>query len=145
VTGNVIRSYPGTDKPHTELGIVVKDAAGASLVSGNKVWYAKTGIGVIGSRATVASNDVVGVGTLRGIHIVSGSGIEVVNNDVRDYDIGIEVDASGVRIRGNDARGNVSQGCLDETSGGGTAGTANTWSRNVGSPASSPAALCPAP
>jgi parallel beta-helix repeat protein len=144
VTGNAVRSYPGTNKPHTELGIVIQRGTGVSNVQNNKVWYTKTGIGVIDSTARIASNDVFGVGVQRGIHIVSGTGTRVIGNRVQEYQTGIEVDASGTTLKGNDARGNTDQGCLDETTGGGTAGTANTWSGNVGSPASSPAAICPA-
>lgn len=146
VTRNAVRSYPGAAKPHTELGIVVQNGSGVSDIHHNKVWYTKTGIGVIGSTAKVRSNDVFGVGVQRGIHIVSGTGTEVLGNRVQQYLTGIQVDATGTVLRRNDARGNVSEGCLDETSGGGTAGTANAWSStNIGSPTSSPAAICATP
>jgi nitrous oxidase accessory protein NosD len=145
ISHNVIRSYPGSDKPHTELGISLQHASGVSDVHHNKVWYAKTGIGVIESTARVRSNDVFGVGLQRGIHIVSGTGTEVLRNRVQRYGTGIQVDAAGTTIRGNDARDNLSQGCLDTTTGSGTAGTANTWTGNVGTPASAPEAICPAP
>jgi len=145
VTGNVVRSYPGSDKPHTELGIVVMGGSGTSDIHHNKVWYTKTGIGVIDSTAKVRSNDVFGVRTQRGIHVVSGTGSQVLKNRVQQYGTGIQVDASGTVLRANDARGNLDQGCVDTTSGSGTAGTANTWSSsNVGSPASSPSAICSA-
>ncbi len=146
VTGNVVRSYPGSDKPHAELGIVVQNGGGVSDVHHNKVWYTKTGIGVIGSAARVRSNDIHGSGVQRGIHIVSGTGTEVLRNRVQRFVTGIQVDTTGTTLRANDARDNLVRGCLDQTSGSGTAGTGNQWSStNVGSPASSPAAICDAP
>jgi hypothetical protein len=142
----VVRSYPGSDKPHAELGIVVQNGGGVSDIHHNKVWYTKTGIGVIGSAARVRSNDIHGSGVQRGIHIVSGTGTEVLRNRVQLFATGIQVDATGTTLRANDARGNLVRGCLDETSGGGTAGTGNLWSStNVGSPTSSPTAICDAP
>ncbi len=145
VVGNLIRSYPGSGKPHVELAIVVQNGVNGSDIHHNKVWYAKTGIGVIGSSARVRANDVFGVGAQIGIHVVSGSGTQVLDNRVQEYQIGIQADANGTILRRNDVRGNVGQSCADSTSGGGTAGTGNTWTSNVGSPASSPVAICPVP
>jgi len=92
----------------------------------------------------VRSNDVRGVGLQGGIYIESGTGTDVRDNRIRDFDTGIWVDASGTTLRRNDARGNVSAGCIDTTEGDGTSGTANTWDGNHGTPGSTPAEICPA-
>ena len=60
------------------------------------------------------------------------------------HQTGIDVDIDGTIITDNDATGNSVRGCEDSTSGAGTGGTANPWTNNVGSPASSPVELCPA-
>lgn len=146
VTRNVVRSYPGPAKPHVELGIVVQNGGGVSDIHHNKVWYARTGIGVIGSTAKVRSNDVHGSQEDVGIHILSGTGSEVLRNRVQRFETGIAVETTGTTLRANDARGNLVEGCLDETTGSGTAGTGNLWSRtNIGSPASDPVAICAVP
>jgi parallel beta-helix repeat protein len=145
VVGNAVRSYPGGNKPHVELGIVVQNGANGSDIHHNKVWYTKTGIGVIGSSAKIRANDVFGVGVQIGIHVVSGTATQVLDNRVQEYQVGIQVDTGGTVLRRNDARDNTNRSCADSTSGSGTAGTSNTWTGNVGSPASSPAPICPAP
>jgi parallel beta-helix repeat protein len=145
VTQNVVRSYPGPNKPHTEIGIALQNAGGTSEIHHNKVWYTKIGVDAIDSTIRLRSNDIHGVGTDGGIYIESGTGSQVLRNRVQNFEIGIEVDVSGTTIRSNDLRGNVSDGCIDTTSGSGTAGTGNTWSGNIATPASSPASICSAP
>jgi parallel beta-helix repeat protein len=145
VTGNVVRSLSSASEPHLEIGISIQNGAGTSDIHHNDVWYVARGIGVIDSRARVRSNDVRGFGVRHGIHLLDGTGSEVLSNRVRGFDTGIWVEASGNSLRNNDARGNGVVGCLDETSGTGTAGTANTWSGNKGSPASTPVEVCPVP
>ncbi len=145
VTRNLVRSLSGAGSPHLEIGIVVQNGRGVSDIHHNDVSHTKLGIAVIGSDARVASNDLVGIGEDAGIVVFNGTGTDVLDNDVRAFDVGIEVDAVGATLRRNDARRNVGHGCLDETTGGGTAGTANTWSRNVGSPASDPVGICRVP
>ncbi|MGP3920748.1 hypothetical protein [Nonomuraea sp. 10N515B] len=67
------------------------------------------------------------------------------NNVARNGQDGIHIDNgtgnSGNVIRFNAARLNAAFDCHDETTGGGTLGTANTWLRNRGT-TSSPAGLC---
>ncbi|MFN8519734.1 MAG: right-handed parallel beta-helix repeat-containing protein [Chloroflexota bacterium] len=145
VEDNSIRSHSGSGRPHLEIGIVVDDGSGTSEIRGNDVAYTETGIGVLGSRAQVISNSVTGTNARRGIHLLDGTGSEVVSNRIRSYDIGIEVESStGNTLRKNDASGNVTQGCVDTTSGDGTAGTGNTWTSNIGTPDSAPVEICPA-
>lgn len=142
VTGNSVKSL-ATAGSHLEIGIVVQHGVGVSNIHDNVVRYTETGIGVIDSRAKVVSNDITGVGSLRGIHLLSGSGTQVLSNRVRSYDRGIEVESTGNIIRANTAADNVTQGCLDTTSGDGTAGTGNEWTGNTGTPESSPVEICP--
>lgn len=149
VTGNLIRSLSATGTPRLEIGISLQDTSGISDIHHNDLRYVKTGIGLIDSRARVRSNDLRGTGPatglLYGIHLLGGTGTEVLSNTVRDFDLGLFVEATASILRNNVATGSMTRGCLDTTTGTGTAGTANTWSGNVGTPASSPEAICPAP
>jgi parallel beta-helix repeat protein len=144
VANNVIRSQSASSGTYLEIGIVVDDGSGTSDIRKNDIRYTETGIGVLGSRATVVSNSLIGIATRRGIHLLDGTGSEVVSNRIRSYDIGIEVEATGNTLRKNDASGNVGQGCVDTSSGDGTAGTGNTWTDNIGTPDSDPSEICPA-
>lgn len=143
VIGNSVRARAGG--AHLEIGIVAQDASGTSVIQNNTVSYTETGIGALESKARITSNEALGVGLRRGIHVRGGSGTLVRDNRVRGYALGIEVEVGGTTLRDNDARDNVEQGCLDTTTGDGTAGTANTWSGNVGSPGSTPVDVCPVP
>jgi len=148
VTDNLVRSLSGSGTPHLEIGIIVQDGARGSDIHHNEVRYVEQGLGVLGARAKLRYNDVVGTGGdgLSGIFADGAAGIEVLANRVRGFDYGIWVDAKGTTLRHNDARGNVTLSCKDTTTGTGTAGTANLWSgSNVGSPTSDPVGICQAP
>jgi parallel beta-helix repeat protein len=148
VTGNVVRSLSTPATPHLEIGISLQDAAGGSDIHHNDLLYVKTGVGVVDSKARVRSNTLRGTGPatglLYGIHLLRASGTEVLSNGARDFDLGIFVEATGAAIRNNVATGSLTRGCLDTSTGSGTA-TANTWTGNVGTPVSAPEAVCPAP
>ena len=87
-----------------------------------------------------------GVTTCDGILVLT-SGATVGNNDARNNGHnGIEVGAGAIPSAGNTLKDNTMTGngvfdANDHTSGAGTAGTANTWSKN-GCNTSSPAGLC---
>ena len=72
----------------------------------------------------------VGIGILSG-----GERDEVDHNTVRGFHFGIAVDGEQnpfSAIHDNDFRHNKITDCHDETSGAGTAGTANTWTKQPG-------------
>lgn len=82
-----------------------------------------------------------------GFAIFDASGVlidhNVTNSNVFD---GLRADpgATGNRFEGNKSSSNGSHDCHDETTGGGTAGTANTWKDNQGV-TQTPAGICKSP
>ncbi|MFN8519735.1 MAG: right-handed parallel beta-helix repeat-containing protein [Chloroflexota bacterium] len=151
VTGNLVRSLSGAGHPHLELGIVVQNAAGGSDVHHNDIHYVKQGMGSIDSKVEFRYNDLIGTseGGASGIFADDGdqvTGSQILSNKVRSFDAGIWVDASGITLRHNDARGSITNSCVDTSTGSGTSGTANLWSSsNIGSPVSDPTGICQLP
>jgi nitrous oxidase accessory protein NosD len=93
----------------------------------------------------VLGNKVTGV-EQHGIEVdADGLGEYLVRGNLalRNKLVGIHFgpDTHGNRVAGNTARANVVFDCQDESHGGGTAGTANTWRDNVG-PKASPDGIC---
>jgi hypothetical protein len=72
---------------------------------------------------------------------IGGDNDEWHHNLARLGDYGASVGGSGNNIHDNDFRNNATFDCDDETSGGGTAGTANTWTNNLGQ-TDSPNGIC---
>jgi parallel beta-helix repeat protein len=149
VTGNVVRSLSGANHPHLELGIAIQGAANDTYVHHNDVHSVKQGIGVLGVRAKVSYNDVIGVGDGGSSGVFAdedATGTQILSNKVSAFDYGLWVDGSGITLRHNDARSSITNSCVDTSTGGGTADTANTWSSsNIGTPASDPAGICRVP
>ncbi|MEU0689565.1 SpaA isopeptide-forming pilin-related protein [Streptomyces uncialis] len=54
-------------------------------------------------------------------------------------------DGAGLTVRDNTIGGSLNTDCRDETTGSGTAGTANTWTANIGTTSSPPGLCAPAP
>jgi hypothetical protein len=107
---------------------------GAPFVVGNRVHGNGTGLRV---------EFLIEQGELRGNYVFdNGTGIDlgsyevhllVRENRVRDSDEdGIHVTGERNRFFDNSSLGNGGLDCFDGSTGGGTAGTANTWARNVG-------------
>jgi nitrous oxidase accessory protein NosD len=93
----------------------------------------------------VLGNKVTGV-EQHGIEVdADGAGEYQVRGNLalRNTLVGIHFgpDTRRNRVAGNTARGNVVYDCQDESHGGGTAGTGNTWRDNVG-PNASPDGIC---
>jgi parallel beta-helix repeat protein len=94
------------------------------------------------SKVTAEKNEVKNNGT--GFELAAASHNRIVKNQVDDNkDLGIFIDpqSTGNLIIDNEARGNDHLQCLDQSSGLGTAGTANIWKHNEGSP-SDPIGIC---
>lgn len=124
---------------------------GPLLISQNTVHRAFGGITLTSAvgvklRANVVTDAYYGIA----LTDVQGSGIR--NNQVGPGVYGITIDAmlqgagplstsQGNRVQYNTSLGNIAIDCLDETSGSGTGGTANTWAFNTGL-SSNPADLC---
>lgn len=117
VTGNQVTGHAGLG---TAFGILFDAPAPGSSANNNRVYDNEVGIG-----------------------LRSAASVLLRSNDVKRNGDGIDVDSSsaGNTMNGNDARTNRSTDCADASAGGGTAGTANTWTANRGV-VSVPAGIC---
>jgi parallel beta-helix repeat protein len=109
VTGNSVSGnvYTGTDDQGT--GILLISPGTVSVVS-NRVFNNQVGIEVDGTTGSTLLRNQVTHNTGDGVHVTAGS--------------------SGNVIALNDLRGNAGFDAFDDTTGSGTAGTANTWTGN---------------
>jgi hypothetical protein len=155
VRGNVVQGAIGAPEaaPGFYYGIAVSpttclcagsDRNGAIDIRGNlvrRVWY---GVMLIGAHhVKVRGNEVRRV--LVGVGLQDTRDSRVVNNEVRGAQGGIWVggDSHANRLADNVVAG-AGGSCQDGTSGGRTAGTANTWTGNTAKHGDSPSGICPA-
>ena len=147
---NAIRSAKtgGRSTPLLGTGIDVYDTADP-LVSRNDVGYVTWAISIGVQIGTIRDNAVhhgrpSGIDEAVGFWIGGGVLGEVFGNTAKGFARGIIVDggATGHAIHDNDFRGNSVLDCQDDTTGGGgTSGTSNTWTQNLGA-TDDPNGLC---
>jgi parallel beta-helix repeat protein len=153
VSGNVY-----TPQTFVAAGILLFDA-GATTVERNTVRANDVGIGAFGTAgAVITDNDISGStfdgielrdGTtgatvsnnrsdrngLDGIFVADSSGNAITQNQFKDNGedgIRLEATATNNTISRNKMKGNGEHDCHDDSVGGGTAGTANSWTKNQG-------------
>src|SRR5438105_1084562 len=91
-----------------------------------------TGIQLLSGTAGHICGKVVFFGVGTGIAAYYGSGEEINGNSVTDGGNGIRLTGrSGDNVHGNNFD-SAGQDCSDDSSGAGTAGTANTWTNDIG-------------
>ncbi|MEA2621205.1 MAG: hypothetical protein QOH61_115 [Chloroflexota bacterium] len=149
IEGNSFRSIHAAE----DLGVDCPGTAiyslGAATVSGNAVSSAPracpaAGVLLSGGSGSVTDNVITGMSD--GIQL-SGVPADVSGNTVTSstsYGIHVGNTTAGANIHDNDARNNDTIDCQDDSNGGATYGTANTWSNNRGS-VDSPDGICSAP
>jgi len=120
-------------------GIAVRDILGTS--GGNVDVLGNTVTGAEGSGIDVTAEDFAAVSARNNTLNNNGVGAPVPANEPRD---GIYFGplTKGNQIRGNRASGNGNLDCEDDSTGSGTAGTANTWVNNNGV-TDNPNGICP--
>ena len=120
-------------------GIAVRDVLGTG--GGNVDVLGNTVTGAEGSGIDVTATDFAAVSARNNTLNNNGVGAAVPANEPRD---GIYFGSltKGNQIRGNTASGNGNLDCEDDSSGSGTAGTANTWVGNNGV-TDDPNGICP--
>ena len=135
VAGNRVAS--GVDAgdagtPQLVTAIVFANSSG-SVVRDNWVRRSLFGIGLASAANAVVRNNDLKSGVY-GITASAASDHRIVGNHVRGYDEGIHVASTtaGNVLRDNDFTGNVTWNCVDDSTGTGTSGTANTWTSNLG-------------
>jgi hypothetical protein len=114
-------------------GILVFNVTGGVTVHENTLYLNDIGFEIYGDATDL------GPPTASGVLIDKN----VLNSNVFD---GLRADpgATGNRFEGNKASSNGSHDCHDDTTGGGTAGTANTWKDNEGN-TQTPEGICKRP
>nr|WP_239029383.1 right-handed parallel beta-helix repeat-containing protein [Pseudonocardia acidicola] len=159
VANNQIVRAPATAVPIGSAILVGGNTTGV-MVAGNAIAGGDaTGIRVSNAFGppnvglTVAGNQIVnrqdGIrltrqtsGRISGNEVAGSSNVGILlDRDADAAGMPIPVDNTGVTVSGNQLAGNRVADCQDTSSGTGTAGTANTWTGNIGF-RSSPAGLC---
>jgi hypothetical protein len=119
-------------------GIAAKGAGTVRIVE-NLVQRTLRGIAVSDNAITRVTDNRVRT-TRTGI-LAADVDARILRNTVRDSDLGISTSAEGQTFRENALVDNGRADCLDESTGSGTLGTANTWSGNSGT-VSYPVGIC---
>ena len=115
------------------IGLGIGDVSGSTgpiTIANNTITGRTAGIRLSQVDATVADNTVINTASTG----AAGTGIG----------IWMQVASAGATISGNDVSGSAVLDCQDDSVGTGTAGTANTWTTNIGA-TSSPVGLCQLP
>jgi hypothetical protein len=154
ITQNEIDGDPGLTPTIAQNGVQVGRGASADVdhneIRNNfffRIGLDDTAAGVLlfetAAHVSVDHNDVTGNGV--GIDIDEGAtGLTIDHNDVTEsHDNGVAAftGSSGNTISFNDATDNAPVDCYDETTGPGTAGTANSWIKDKGATQNRPG-LC---
>jgi hypothetical protein len=133
VVGNVIRNAGGFFVGAAEVTLrhnVVTEATGGILLFDSGGLIADNVL--LGLRRTDPASGDTGIEarTFDGANFP----LELHGNIVSDFHVGVFIHPwfAGASIHDNDFRGNVDTDCVDVTQGEGTAGTANSWIRNLG-------------
>ena len=135
----------GRTTPVLATGIELRNAAPGTTVADSLVKYAQTGLRIGSPNAQVTHNTVLksrGDGM-----VIDAAGGDVGRNVVTNAagrGIVVTSSSSGLNVHDGDFQGNDGTDCVDHSAGGGTAGTANTWTGNVGDE-SDPDGLCAVP
>ena len=123
--------------------------SGLIRIRNNEMMRVGSGIELLGpTDGRVMGNDLTGAapdGPDRPGILLDASSLNVADNEVHRFRRGgIRVTAGGNIIRDNDFRNNRDTDCVDTTSGGGTAGTDNLWTDDLGKE-DSPNGICALP
>lgn len=122
VTGNNVSDHVYTPATFSASGIILFQPANNLTLTGNNVTRGDVNLQVLSTdQATVSANSLTNSPSFDGIYVDSASG--------------------GNQFRLNNVTGNTEFDCLDESTGSGTSGTANTWFLNNGR-TDSPAGIC---
>jgi len=124
----------GIDLSDAGMNVTIADVSISHAIAGVKVDSVATGLIISGVHVTDSGTALA---------LQSGSGLDVSGTTVSAVEMGIDVSGPGViasTIHDNDLTG-ATTGCRDETSGTGTAGTANIWTHDTGT-ATAPAGIC---
>ena len=127
ISSNVL-SAPGLPAGAIGLNTVFNPGGTGDTITGNSITGWTRGVSVAGVSGFTISNNTVSGASETGLKVAPYSGTT----------------SSGGTISGNTSSGSGTNDCFDSTTGSGTAGTANTWTGNIGF-TSSPAGLCPQP
>lgn len=134
----------GTGTPVLCNGVQAVDATTTVAIHGGSIRATFNGMFLSQVTGLLVEDVVIRKVRNDGMQLYAVLGGQVRRVSVRgsaDNGIKLDGDAAGVSIHDNDFRQNGGTDCLDESSGAGTAGTANTWLRDLGGQ-SDPAGIC---
>ena len=133
-------SSGGTTTPRLAYGIVTY--GDHTDVRSNHASNVDTFIYEDSSTSGLISNNVGTTNTRHGLDMSNSSNIEITGNTVGGTEVGVQIDSgsNSNNFHDNDWRGAAAPDCLDPSTGGGTAGTKNTWVRNRGT--GTPPGIC---
>jgi Right handed beta helix region len=143
IRGNTIFSDPRWTASGQLGSAVFVTTNGSARVRHNVIRRVDNGLFLMGDPVTAKGNDIrrgAGIGIL----LLGPGHLTAADNRVtRQAAVGLQAfdDTSGASITDNDFRGNAGIDCIDLSSDGGTAGTANSWTGNRGDE-SAPTGLC---
>lgn len=130
----------GVSTPRLSTAVQVQGAGAGFVVDGVTIGTATFGVRVSANAVSISDVTIADAGT--GVLLDSGTGADVTGVTAAGS-TGIRITgATGATIHGNNLVGATGTGCEDETTGTGTAGTANTWTDNTASTPSNPVGLC---
>lgn len=145
VNRNWVRSLStaGDTTPSVGDGILIYGSDGASI-GGNKVEYAQSGVDVILTIGGSVTNNVVTHAPVQGIVLGSSDNMTLDGNSAtlgNGSGMSLDSASTGNTISNGNFDGNGGLDCWDQSSGGGTGGTGNTWTNDTGSD-SDPSGIC---
>lgn len=138
VAGNTVSDNEYQPQTATATGIVVIGSVGNVTISNNKVL--RNDANIFAFNAKTSKVAISGNSTTNGLY---GIVVDESTNAVVEKNVSISAVTAGINAgptaAGNTFRDNVATGvplpghdCLDESEGSATAGTANTWTNNIG-------------
>jgi parallel beta-helix repeat protein len=148
VKGNEVRSLPSAQVTTPGVGEGITSYGTSARILGNRVLYAQTGIGLLNQSGSVVRRNRVTGSTIQGIILGTVQDTLVRENTVTGgWDRGVALwnDSTNNQLADNDATGNGGIDCQDDSTGTGTAGTANAWTGNLGEDADPPGICQPPP
>lgn len=145
INDNVIRGLPSGGDSTPEFVNGIAGHMTPALIKMNKIRYVNDAIELLSVDGATIRENVAQVGVGDGIGIFFGDGSNVWGNVVAATGTGMYISSgsAGNTVHENDFRGPSDPDCADDSTDGGTSGTANWWMNNLGT--SDPAGLCTEP
>jgi parallel beta-helix repeat protein len=144
IVDNLIRSLSSGGDTTPLLSEAIFTYKTPAVIKGNTMRYVASGITILDTDGVTVRDNIGRVGVYgNGIQVYYSALNNVFGNTMAAGSRGIFVESTSENnnVYDNDFRGPSDPDCEDQSSGGGTAGTANYWWNNLGT-TSSPTGIC---